>query len=216
MGAHAPKQRLERRVPERAARYRRAVSRLMSPAALVFEVLGLNRIWPGNPVNRKYRCLDLNPDEPAEVEQPAGAFLMVGRAVWEKLGGFDEAFRPVWFEDVDFLKRARDAGYRIRYVPSVVARHQGGHAVRRLAWGCRQACWYGSLLRYACKHLSRRARRGVSVAVVLGFTARAVMQVFRERSLKPMGVCVRVARFAGSAMANRPEAAVVSLISERW
>ena len=29
------------------------------------------------------------------------------------LGGFDESFHPVWFEDVDFCRRAVDAGYRI-------------------------------------------------------------------------------------------------------
>ena len=51
--------------------------------------------------------------KPAPVEQPAGAFLMVRRDVWEKLGGFDEQFYPVWFEDVDFCRRAVDAGYRI-------------------------------------------------------------------------------------------------------
>jgi predicted glycosyltransferase involved in capsule biosynthesis len=40
------------------------------------------------------------------VEQPAGAFLMVRRAVWQELGGFDESFFPLWFEDVDFCRRA--------------------------------------------------------------------------------------------------------------
>ena len=35
-------------------------ARLPTPAALVLEALLLNRIWPGNPVNRRYRCLDLD------------------------------------------------------------------------------------------------------------------------------------------------------------
>ena len=55
------------------------------------------------------------------VEQPAGAFLMVRRDVWNKLRGFDEQVYPVWFEDVDFCRRAVDAGCQIAYVPSVVA-----------------------------------------------------------------------------------------------
>ena len=42
---------------------------------------------------------------------------MMRRDVWKKLGGFDEQFYPVWFEDVDFCRRAVDAGYRIEYVP---------------------------------------------------------------------------------------------------
>ena len=33
---------------------------------------------------------------------------MIRRDAWETLGGFDEDFYPLWFEDVDFLKRAKD------------------------------------------------------------------------------------------------------------
>ena len=84
----------------------------------LFELFGINRLWPSNPVNRRYRYLDRDLINPALVEQPAGAFLMVRQDVWKKLGGFDEQFYPVWFEDVDFCRRAVDAGYQIAYVPS--------------------------------------------------------------------------------------------------
>src|SRR5258707_1391563 len=67
-----------------------------------------------------------------EVQQPAGAMLMVRRAVWSELGGFDEAFFPVWFEDVDFCRRAFDRGYRFYYVPEAVAKHTGAHSIRQL------------------------------------------------------------------------------------
>ncbi len=94
-------------------------------------MLGLNRLWPGNPVNRRYRCLDLDLEAAADVEQPAGAFLLIRRDAWQALGGFDEGFHPIWFEDVDFLKRARDAGYR-RALRSV-ARWRGTSGGTR--WG---------------------------------------------------------------------------------
>lgn len=106
--------------------------RFPTPTALICELFGINRLWPSNPVNRRYRCLDLDYNQPAVVEQPAGAFLMVRRDVWNKLGGFDEQFYPVWFEDVDLCRRAVDAGCQIAYVPSVVARHAGGHSVGRI------------------------------------------------------------------------------------
>ncbi len=144
-----------------------SVRRLPTPAALIFEILGLNRLWRGNPVNRRYRCLDLDPDSPADVEQPAGAFLMIRREAWQAIGGFDEDFRPVWFEDVDFLKRLHAAGYRVRYVPQAVAQHRGGHSVSRLPEESRVAFWYGSLLKYSSKHYPPLARIGVSAAVVM-------------------------------------------------
>ncbi len=99
--------------------------RFPTPAALIFELFGINRLWPSNPVNRHYRYLDRDLAQPGSVEQPAGAFLMTRRDVWERLGGFDEGFHPIWFEDVDYCRRAVDAGYRIEYVPAVTARHHG-------------------------------------------------------------------------------------------
>ena len=123
-------------------------------ATLIFEVLGINRLFPLNPLNRSYRCLDLDLSQPAEVEQPPGAFLMFRREVWQRLGGFDTQFYPLWFEDVDFCKRARDLGLKIQYVPEVTGLHQGGHSIASLDWECREVFWYVSLLRYASKHFA--------------------------------------------------------------
>ncbi len=39
---------------------------------------------------------------------------MFRREVWQRLGGFDTQFHPLWFEDVDFCKRARDLGLKIQ------------------------------------------------------------------------------------------------------
>jgi N-acetylglucosaminyl-diphospho-decaprenol L-rhamnosyltransferase len=141
--------------------------RLPTAPALALEVLGINRIWPGNPVNRWYRCLDLDPLQPQEVEQPAGACFLFRRVDWERLGGFDEGFHPVWYEDVDFCKRLIASGGSIWFSPSVRILHHGGHSVQKIELGCRQRVWYGSLLRYAVKHFSPISRR--VLAVVVGF-----------------------------------------------
>ncbi len=115
------------------------IRRFPTPLTLWFELCGFNRLWPSNPVNRRYRYLDRDLEQAGPVEQPAGAFLMFRRDVWERLGGFDEGFYPVWFEDVDFCRRAADAGYRIEYVPQVEAEHLGGHSVGQISEGCRAA-----------------------------------------------------------------------------
>ena len=173
------------------------IRRFPTPAALVFELLGLNRVWPSNPVNRNYRYLDRDLAQAGLVEQPAGAFLMFRRDVWERLQGFDEDFFPVWFEDVDFCRRATAAGYRIEYVPSVVARHQGGHSVRQLSEGCRALYWCDSLLKYGSKHFRSMAYRAVCLAVVLSSVPRMVAGMIRERSLSPITSCIKIVGFAG-------------------
>jgi N-acetylglucosaminyl-diphospho-decaprenol L-rhamnosyltransferase len=181
-----------------------AVRRLPTPLTLVFEVLGINRLLPWNPSNRSYRYLDLDLTKPAEVEQPAGAFLMFRREVWQRVGGFDTRFDPLWFEDVDFVKRARSAGFKIQYLPGVTARHRGGHSIAGMEWGCREVCWYVSLLRYASKHFRPYAYRGVSAAVVLGSLFRAIISVIRRRSLRPIQVYAKIARIAALGLISGP------------
>src|ERR1700722_3469178 len=152
--------------------------RLPTPAALVLEVLLLNRIWPNNPVNRRYRALDLNGESRIPVEQPAGAFFMIRRVVWEKLGGFDEGFFPLWFEDVDFCRRALDRAYVLYYTPAAVAKHTGAHSIPQLTVQMRYFYWYRSLLRYTAKHCRPIAFRAVCLAVVTGSFARGLIEAF--------------------------------------
>jgi N-acetylglucosaminyl-diphospho-decaprenol L-rhamnosyltransferase len=175
--------------------------RFPSASTLVLEVLGINRVVSFNALNRSYRCLDLDLTQPVDdAEQPAGAFLMFRREVWQRLGGFDTRFDPLWFEDVDFCKRARDLGLKIQYVPQVTARHQGGHSIAGLKWECREVYWYVSLLRYASKHFRPLAFRWVSAAVVLGSLFRTAVGVMTQRSFRPITVYARIGRLAGRSL----------------
>ena len=173
------------------------IRRFPTPVTLAFELFGLNRLWPSNPVNRKYRYLDRNLDQAGPVEQPAGAFLMFRQDVWQKLGGFDEQFYPVWFEDVDFCRRAVAAGYRIEYIPAVAARHLGGHSVSQIPAGPRASYWCVSLLRYAAKHFRPWQFRGICAAVVLSSVPRMVARMIAERTLSSVVTYCNIMGFAG-------------------
>ena len=172
------------------------VRNLPGPAALILEVLGMNRLWPGNPVNWHYRCLGIcgSGTESVIVEQPAGAFLMFSRAAFQKVGGFDERFYPVWFEDVDFCAKLKAAGYLAYFVPAARARHRGGHSVGTLPMEIRQRYWYGSLLEYAAKYYRPLTFRAVCFAVLLGAVFRAVQGCAGGRNL--LAVYGAVARLA--------------------
>jgi GT2 family glycosyltransferase len=174
------------------------IRRFPTPAALSFEALGLNRLWRNNPVNRRYRYLDLDLESFAEVEQPAGAFLIFRRDVWRALRGFDERFHPIWFEDVDFCKRAHDAGFSIRYEPRAMARHSGGHSIQSMPYARRTLCWYASLLKYAAKHFRPAGRWPVCAAVMFGSVPRAVTGTLAERSTAPLATYWKVVRLAVS------------------
>ena len=181
------------------------VRRLPTPQVLALEVLLVNRLWHRNPANWHYRCYDINLDVAAQVEQPAGAFLMFRREIWELLGGFDERFSPIWFEDVDFCKRIRDRGYYVYYEPRVIAVHQGGHSIRKIKLEKRELYWYGNVLRYGFKHFRPVAARGLCLAVILGSLLRAAVGIAARRSFKPLRVYGRVIGMAGQYLLFGPQ-----------
>jgi len=65
--------------------------------------------------------------EEGDAEQVGGAALFFKRAVLEKIGGLDEGFNPIYFEETDFCARARKAGFRVVFTPkSKVIHFEGG------------------------------------------------------------------------------------------
>ncbi len=57
------------------------------------------------------------------VDFVTGAAMGIKRVVVEKIGYLDEDFFPGYFEDVEFCLRAREAGYKVIYVPQAVLIH---------------------------------------------------------------------------------------------
>ncbi len=62
-------------------------------------------------------------NEPAEVQCLISACWLMKRQVVEQVGGLDEAFNPAQFEDFDLCYRARQAGWRVMYEPTVELYH---------------------------------------------------------------------------------------------
>lgn len=69
-----------------------------------------------------------SPDDPRAqdwkfTDYVSGVFLLTPRAVFARLGGFDEAFAPAYYEDVDYCVRLWKNGLRVAYDPRVVVFH---------------------------------------------------------------------------------------------
>jgi hypothetical protein len=155
--------------------------RLPTLASLLFEALLVNQVWPGNPVNRHYRCLDTDYSEEQQVEQPAGACLGVTRDAWNAVRGMDVAFFPVWFEDVDFCYQLRQPGAPILYCPTARFRHCGAHSVGQLDFGKKQTFWYRNMVRYATKHFSSASVVILRLGIFVGMGLRALAALFGAR-----------------------------------
>jgi GT2 family glycosyltransferase len=65
-------------------------------------------------------------EEGGVVESCVGFAVLARREALERCDGFDEAYNPYGWEEVDLSLRVREAGYTIRYVPAAICWHAGG------------------------------------------------------------------------------------------
>jgi GT2 family glycosyltransferase/tetratricopeptide (TPR) repeat protein len=69
-----------------------------------------------------------DPDAPEfqfrrDVDYCSGAYMLLRRDLFERLGGFDTAFAPAYYEETDLCMRIRNAGYRVCYDPRIEVLH---------------------------------------------------------------------------------------------
>ena len=146
--------------------------RLPTLSSVAADLLLVSRVWPTNPVTRYAEGADIGLSSASPVEQMAASCLLVRRAAFEAVGGFDEQFSPVWFEDVDFCKRLRDRGWDVYFVPAAGFRHLGGVSMRGLGRAGQKRVFYRNLERYVRKHHGRAAAATVKAMLVAGMSMR--------------------------------------------
>jgi GT2 family glycosyltransferase len=92
-----------------------------------------------------------------EAEHLPGCNLVVTRAAFESIGGFDPQFHTAG-DDVDFCWRLRDAGHRLGFSPGAFVWHSRRHSIRAFL---RQQLGYGRAERLLlAKHPDRFTKRG--------------------------------------------------------
>ena len=140
-------------------------------------LLGLSRLerrWPALAGVEDRRPL---PDAAELVETDAvnGALMLVPRAVFEGVGGFDEGYR-LHAEDLDLCRRIRDAGYRVAMAPRVRITHDGGVSSRRRPL---QVEWWKtrSLWRYFRRHDQAAGNPLVAALVATGLGLRLLARL---------------------------------------
>lgn len=78
------------------------------------------------------------------VDAVSGALMLVSRAAFARVGGFDEDYF-LHFEDLDLCRRLRDAGYRVVCATDVRVVHAKGGSSRRrpvfVAWHKHRGMW---------------------------------------------------------------------------
>ncbi|MCB0374983.1 MAG: glycosyltransferase family 2 protein [Sinomicrobium sp.] len=96
-----------------------------TPWVAFTKVTGLYSISPKR--FGRYYAMHLHSDAQGEVAVLSGAFMFMKRAVYERVGGFDEGCF-MYSDDIDLSYRIRQLGYRNCYFPDVVTVHYKGES----------------------------------------------------------------------------------------
>lgn len=99
--------------------------------AMLYELMGLSKMFPNDPRFGAYKMLDFEHDEVREVDQPEGAALLLRREVIDQVGILDEGFFML-FEEVDWCYRIKQAGWQIWFDPAAKIVHHYGQSIKQV------------------------------------------------------------------------------------
>lgn len=85
----------------------------------------LNKLFPDNPISKKYSLYDWDKKNIKEVDVVPGTAFMIRRSLFNKIKGFDEHFF-LFFEEFDLCKRVKKLGYSIFILPRAKIKHIWG------------------------------------------------------------------------------------------
>lgn len=149
----------------------RSQGRELGPVHLYGRALGLKRwlrLAPVRAVARRVGAVadhaERIPDGPQRVESLAATAVLVRRAAFEAVDGFDESYF-LYGEDLDLCRRLRRAGWSLVAVPDRFAVHESGaSAANRVA---RELTWWRGTMQFAATWWPEaRWRAAVGAAVV--------------------------------------------------
>ena len=115
---------------------------------------GLSKRYPRSKVFARYLMTYLDENEVNEVEAVSGSCMFIRRAVVAQIGYLDEMYFA-YQEDTDFCFRARQAGWKIYYVPQAEIIHFGGQGGSKVEVYHSIYQWHRSYYLYYRTHLAR-------------------------------------------------------------
>jgi N-acetylglucosaminyl-diphospho-decaprenol L-rhamnosyltransferase len=164
------------------------------------QALFLHRLWP------LASWTDELIRDPGVYERPgtpdwvSGACMLVRRAAFTDIGGFDEGFF-LYCEDTDLCKRIWDLGFDVRYEPLATARHHGGHSAPRSGL---LPVLAESRLRYARKHAGRTGATAQTAAIALHAATHWLAAARRPAHARGHAAALRRLRAAWFAASSHP------------
>jgi len=148
-------------------------------ASQLFILLKIHHLLPHSKTMYKYLVQNFDYEQAQEVDQVMGAFMVIRREVIDKIGMLDENFW-IWFEEVDFCKRAKEAGFKIFYTPETKIIHHFGQSFKQVMNVQKQKVFNRSLSYYFKKHGTKGEWLTIQILRPLSLFLARLAQIFKK------------------------------------
>jgi len=130
-------------------------------------VLHVDRVLPGTKLDY-YDRSDLHIDHSIDVL--TGAFMMISKAKFDEVNGFEEAYF-MYGEDIDISLKMKSLGYDNQYSAALELIHFKGESTTAKSWSYYDR-FYGAMIVYMSLHMTSTASwlRGIIAVLIRGFS----------------------------------------------
>jgi GT2 family glycosyltransferase len=156
-----------------------------TPSNALFHFLRLPRFFPDSARFGEYNLTYRDPNAEYDVDAVAGAFMLLRRVVLDQVGLLDESYW-MYGEDLDICWRARDAGWRTRYLPTVHVLHFKGESSKGRPLRCTYWFYRAMHLFYA-RHYAPRSPGALNALVTVGIVAVGLTSLLSDQ-MRPAGL----------------------------
>ena len=158
-----------------------------SPTASFYKISGLTRLFPHSKRFAAYYMGHLGEDDINEIEILPGAFLMIRREVYDKIGGLDESYF-MYGEDIDYSWSIKLAGWKNYYLPTTRIIHYKGESTRKGSMNYVYT-FYNAMAIFVRKYFSGKDARLFNLLLQVAIWMRATlawMQRIAQRVAVPL------------------------------
>ena len=154
-----------------------------TPETSFYKISGLIKLFPHHKKIAAYYMGNLDENATNEIEILPGAYLMVSRAAYAKVGGLDETYF-MYGEDIDFSWRIIQTGFKNYYLPSARIVHYKGESTKKGSMNYVYT-FYNAMAIFARKYFSGNNARlyialiktAIWIRAAFSFVKRAVAKV---------------------------------------
>ena len=126
----------------------------------------------------QYNALHLGEDDIGEVDCLTGAFMLMPKLIFDKVGGLDEDFF-MYGEDIDLCYKIKELGYKILYYPEAqIIHYKGGSSKKKrskVIYDFHQAMWI-----FYKKHYYKKYNFAVTFLVFIGIWLKYLVQIIKN------------------------------------